>query len=308
VTNPYGVTRLTKKPGTALVLGGGLGGATTASLLAKMGVDVTVVYKGKTLVSIVDEDILTPVIEWLEGHRVRLYSEASWTIAPDRSSVTIDAGGQKHELRPDIIVLATAQQANVATLRLQNTQVKLNEKGFVVVDEDYRTSDPSVYAIGDVLGGPRNASVAYRDGLSLASILSGGPGLPVYQAMPFTMYMEPQISSAGLTENEAKKRGLDVLVSRAPYAVNGAAILAGYTRGMCKVVADKATHRILGVQIVGANAADIIGEGVLAIEMGARLEDVALTLHPHPELCEVFSEACARGAGLSSNTASPSHP
>ena len=303
VTNPYGLSRLDKVPGRVVVIGGGLGGATMASLLAKMGTEVTVVFKGKTLVAAVDDDLLQPAVKWMESHGVRLMPEAAWEVTPDGSVVKVSSGGKDIEIKPDKVIYATAQEANTATLNLKSTKVSLDKKGFVMVDGDFRTSDPAIYAIGDVLGGARNASTAFREGISVANILAGKPGLPDYQAVPFTIYTEPPIATAGISEKQAKKQGLDIIVGTAPYSVNGAAALSGETVGMARVIADRASHCILGVQIVGKNATDIIAEGMLAVEMGARLEDVALTLHPHPELCEVFYEACARAAGLSSNSA-----
>jgi dihydrolipoyl dehydrogenase len=178
----------------------------------------------------------------------------------------------------------------------------LDARGFVITDSDFRTADSNIYAIGDVLGGARNAATAFREGLSVANVLAGKPGLPDYQSVPYTMYTEPPIAAAGLTENQAREKGLEFVVGKAPYMANGAAALSGHVAGMAKVVADKASHRILGVQVVGKNSTDIIAEGILAVEMGARLEDMALTLHPHPELCEVLWEACARAAGLSTNS------
>jgi dihydrolipoamide dehydrogenase len=301
VTNPSGLSRLDKAPGHAVVLGGGLSGMTTVSLLAKMGSEVTMAFKGPSPVLAIDDEILQPALQWLEKNKVRLLPESAWQVSPDGASVKITSRGREEELKPDKVIFVTPQEANTASLNLNNTKVKLDKKGFVAVDGDFRTTDPDIYAIGDVLGGARNASTAFREGLSVANLLAGKPGLPDYQAVPFTMYTEPPIASAGLTEKQARERKLDIVVGKAPYSVNGAAALAGNTAGMAKVVADKASHRILGVQIVGRNSTDIIAEGMLAVEMGARLEDVALTLHPHPELCEVFYEACARAAGLSTN-------
>ncbi|HUL62361.1 MAG TPA: FAD-dependent oxidoreductase [Methanocella sp.] len=304
VTNPYGITRLGQAPVKAVVVGGGLGGATTASLLAKMGAEVTVAYRGKALLAEVDDDVLRPALQWLQDNRVTLVPEATWQVSPDGRDVKVSAGGQDRDLKPDLVVFATPQEANTAGLGLEHTKVRLDGRGFVVADEGYRTTDPAIYAIGDVRGGARNASVAYREGLALAAILAGRTGMPDYVAVPYTIYTEPPIASAGVTERQAKKQGLEVIVGRATYAADGAAVLSGNVVGMAKVIADRASHRILGVQVVGRNATDIIGEGILAIEMGARVEDVALTLHPHPELCEVLYQACAHAAGFASGVTS----
>ncbi len=206
VTNPYGLTQLDKAPGQVVVLGGGLGGLTTASLLAKMGSEVTLAFKGKSPVRAVDDDILQPALQWLEKNKVRLVPEATWQVSPDGASVKITSRGREEELKPDKVIFATPQEANTGSLNLNSTKVKLDEKGFVVVDGDFRTTDPDIYAIGDVLGGARNASTAFREGLSVANILAGKPGLPDYQAVPYTMYTEPPIASAGLTEKQAREQ------------------------------------------------------------------------------------------------------
>lgn len=302
VTSPYGITMMDKVPAHAVVLGGGIGGATTASLLAKMGALVTLAYRGKTLTSTVDDDVLQPSMQWLRDHNVTLLPGAAWQVSPTGENVKITSAGKDYNFTPDKLIFATPQEANTPGLGLKNTKVTLNDKGFIVADENFRTTDPAIYAIGDVLGGARNASVAFREGLSVAGILAGKPGLPDYQAVPMTIYMEPPVAVAGLTGRAAAKQGLDVIVGQAPYGIDGAAILSDDTDGLVKVIADRASHRILGVQIAGRNAPDILAEGMLAIETGARLEDMALTLHPHPELCEVLYEACARAAGISATS------
>lgn len=120
--------------------------------------------------------------------------------------------------------------------------------------------------------------------------------------MPYTVSSDPEIASAGISEQEAKSNGIDVLVARSPFSANGKAVSIGKTEGFVKVVAEKLTHRILGFHIVGPRAFDIIDEALLAIEMGARLEDVSLTIHPHPALCEALKEACAMALGVSANS------
>lgn len=297
---PYSLAHMASVPRSAVVLGGGIGSATTVSLLAKMGVEVSLAFKGKSLIGAVDDDVIQPAMSWLQGHGVKVYPSASWELTTD-GPVKISSEGKVVEVMPEKVIFVTSQEANTASLNLAATGVKLNEKGSVTVDGNYRTADSSIYAIGDVLGGSRNASTAFREGSSIANVLAGKPGLPEYRAVPMTIYTEPPIACAGMNESQAKKAGIDVVIGKSPYAANGAAVLSGDDEGFVKVIAEKSSGRIMGVEIVGKNATNLLGEGLLAIEMGARLEDIALTLHPHPELCEVFYDACARGAGLSSN-------
>lgn len=298
---PYSVARLEAVPASALVLGGGVAGATMASLLARLGSKVSIAFKGQKLIGAVDDDVLQPALKKLAAGGVLLLPGASWSISADRSTVTVRSAEATHTLSPDLIVVCPRLKPTVESLALDRTKVKLTEKGFVAVGADYRTADPGIYAIGDVLGGRRNAAVAFRDGLSVADILTGKPGLPAFQAMPLTVDAGLKIACAGLGETEARQKGLEVVVSRSPYSANGGAATAAKPEGLAKVIAEKATGRILGAQIVGERAEDLLGEAMLALEMGARLEDVALTLHPHPEIVETFLDACARGAGLSTN-------
>ena len=302
IVSPYAVGRLEKAPGNAVVLGDGVAGTTMASLLSAMGTKVAIAFKSPSLIPVLDDDILQPAMKFMANEGIRTFPQATWQVSSDRNTLTIQSGGKAETLSPDLIVICPPVKPNIGALALDRTKVRLNDKGFVAVDANYRTSDPSIYAIGDLLGGRRNASVAFRDGLSVANILSGKPGLPAPQAIPLTIDAGLEIATGGMTEKAAKAAGIEITVGRSPYASNGGAATEGMQEGFVKVVAEKATGRILGVHIVGYKAGDLIGEAMLAIETGARLEDVALTLHPHPELIELFQDACARAAGLSANT------
>ena len=298
---PYTIGRMDKVPDNVVVLGGGVAGATMAYLLNTMGSKVSMAYKRPDLMSALDDDMLQTAMKKMASNGIQAFPGASWTVSADRSTVTIRSGSTTQTLNPDLIMICSPTKPTIKGLSLDRTKVKLNTKGFVAVDDNYCTSDTSIYAIGDVLGGRRNACVAFREGLNIANILSGKPGLPDFQAMPLTIDSGLKITCAGISEKAAKKAGIEVTVSHSPYSTNGGAATMGEQEGFVKVIAEKSTHRILGVQIAGLDASNIIGEAMLAIETGARLEDVALTLHPHPEIIEVFSDACARGAGLSTN-------
>jgi len=298
---PYAISRMDTVPGSAVVLGGGVAGASMVSVFAKMGTKVSIAYKQSTLISWLDNDLLQAAMNKLAGYGVQVFPGASWTISADHSTVTIRSGDKTQTLNPDLIVLCSPMKPNIEGLSLNNTKVKLKSNGFVAVDDHYRTSDPSIYAMGDVLGGRRNASVAFRDGLTVANILAGKAELPDFQAMPLTLDAGLKITCAGMSEKAAEKAGIDVSVSRSPYSANGGAATTRSPEGFVKVISEKSTGRILGVFIAGIHAGDLLGEAMLAIETGARLEDVALTLHPHPEIVEIFADACARGAGLSAN-------
>lgn len=299
---PYALGQLKEVPRSAVVLGGGVAGTIAASVLAKMGSKVILAYKASSLIPAIDDDVLEPATRRMSATGITAFPGASWTVSADGNTVTVQSGGKTQSFNPDLTVICSPTRPNVDSLSLDRTKVKLDRRGFIEVDGTYRTTDPAIYAVGDVLGGLRNASVAFRDGLSVANVLAGKPGLPDYQAVPLTLEAGLDIASAGLSEQAARKAGIDVLITRSPFSANGGAAAVDRQEGLVKVIAEKSSGRVLGVQIVGPDAANLIGEAMLAIETGARIEDVALTLHPHPEITEVFADACARGASLSTNS------
>ncbi|HEY3423074.1 MAG TPA: dihydrolipoyl dehydrogenase [Methanocellaceae archaeon] len=290
-------------PEDMVIAGGGYEAITMGSLLAAMGTRLTLIHKGEKLLPFLDDDIMQPVMETFKRKGVRVVSNASWTasVSGDRVKIDIDSGGKKETLETKILLVAAGNAGNTDRLGLENTRVKTDKNGFVIADDSFLTGDPSIYAIGDVKCGHCNASKAFREGASIAEVLAGRTGLPEYTVMPYTVSSDPEIASAGMSEHEAKNVGIDVLVARSPFIANGKAVSIGKTEGFVKVVAERSTHRILGFHIVGPRAFDIIDEALLAIEMGARLEDVSLTIHPHPALCETLKEACAMALGVSVN-------
>jgi dihydrolipoamide dehydrogenase len=178
--------------------------------------------------------------------------------------------------------------------------VTLEDRGFVQVDEQMRTADPQIYAIGDVVGGAMLAHKAMYEGKVAAEAIAGKPSAFDVQAMPAVVYTDPQIAWCGLTEEEARSRNQPVKVTRFPWSASGRAASLGLSRGMTKLIVDPESGRVLGMGIVGREAGEMISEGVLAIEMGALAEDLAQTIHPHPTLSE--SEVEAAEAFLGSST------
>jgi dihydrolipoamide dehydrogenase len=286
-----------------VLLGGGYAAMTIGALLAAQGKRLTMIHKGERVLSFLDTDLIQPVMKKFNEKGVKVYSTPSWTVkrSGDKVSVEFEHDGKKEFIEAGKIVAAVGMLANTDGIGLENTGVKTDKNGFIRIDENYRTDDPIFYAIGDVRCGHCNASKAFREGISLAEILAGKPGWPDYTAMPQTISTDPEIASAGFTETKARDAGIEVIVGRFPFTASGKAVFIGKSDGFVKVVAEKSSHRILGLHIVGPDAFDIMEEGVLAIEMGARLEDIVLTLHPHPTLCEAVREACAAALGESTN-------
>jgi len=185
---------------------------------------------------------------------------------------------------------------NGAGLGLEAVGVKV-DRGFVPTDSSGRTNVPNIYAIGDVSGMPMLAHKATKEGEVIAEIIAGHKAAKDWVAIPAAIFTDPEIAMAGLTEEQAKAKGIDVRIGKFPLAALGRAMAINETDGFFKIVSDKKTHEVLGVHIVGAEASDLISEGALALEMHAFLEDIGLTIHPHPTLGEGFMEAAMNGLG-----------
>jgi len=303
IIHPDDAIALGDEPEDIIMLGGGYGAITMAALLAARGKRLTIIHKGENVLSFLDADLVKPALDKFKEKGLKVYSSPSWTIkkSDDRIRVDFEHDGKKDFAEAGKLVPAIGLRANTEGIGLENTGVKAGKDGFIGTDENYRTADHAFYAIGDVRSDHCNATMAFREGLSLAEILAGRPGLPDYIALPQSISTEPEIASAGFGEKDAKAAGLEAITGRFPFAADGKAVSMGKTDGFVKVVAEKESHRILGIHAVGPNAFDVLQEGVLAVEMGARLEDVALTMHPHPTLCEAIKEACAVALRTSTN-------
>ncbi len=305
VIEPDEVLSFDDRPDDIVLLGGGYAAITMAALMVAQGKKLTIIHKGENLLSFLDRDLVKPVMDKLKEKGVKLYSTPSWTVksAGDKVRIEFEHDGKKDAVETGKLVPAIGMLANTDGLGLENTKVKLNKDGYIQADDNFHTADLAIYAIGDVKSKHCNASKAFREGLSLAEILVGKPGWPDYAATPQTVSTDPEIASAGLSETDAKSGGIEIITGKFPFTASGKAVYMGKTDGFVKAVAEKSSHRILGLHVVGPGAFEILEEGVLAIEMGARLEDITLTLHPHPTLCEAIREACAVALGTSANLA-----
>jgi dihydrolipoamide dehydrogenase len=289
-----------------VLLGGGYAAMTIGALMAAQGRRLTIIHKGERVLSFLDDDIVRPVMEKFRAKGIKVYSTPSWAVTKsgDKMWVEFVRDGTEDSVETGKLIVAIGLLANTDGIGLENTGVKADKNGYILTDDNFHTDDQAFYAIGDVRGRHCNASKAFREGMSLAEILAGRPGWPEYEATPQTISTDPEIASAGFTEAKAREAGIEALVGRFPFTASGKAVSVGKTNGFVKVVAEKGSHRILGVHVVGPDAFDIAEEGVLAIEMGARLEDIVLTLHPHPTFCEAVREACAAALGESTNIVS----
>lgn len=210
--------------------------------------------------------------------------------------VTAAVGGKEMAVPATRVLVADGRRPNSAGLGLEIAGVALDERGFIRTDDACRTSVAHVYAIGDLAGGPMLAHKATREAEVAAAAIAGRPAAMDAAAIPAVAFTDPEVATVGLTEAEARERGYTPVTGRAAQAASGRAWILGDAEGFVKVVADADTGRLLGVQMAGPEASELVAAATLALELGARAEDVAATIHPHPTLSESFQAAAAAAA------------
>jgi dihydrolipoamide dehydrogenase len=291
---------LREVPKRLLIIGGGIIGMELGGAYQHLGSELTVVEMLPTVLTGVDADIATVVERAYTKHGAKILKNAKalgYEPQKDGSlAVRVEVGGKTETLVADVVVVAVGMRPNGAGVGLEELGVKV-EKGFVPTDNLGRTNVPGIYAIGDCSSLPMLAHKASKEGEVVAEIIAGHKAAKDWVAMPAAIFTDPEIATVGLGEEQAKAKGLDVRVGKFPFSALGRAMAVNETDGFIKVVSDRATHEILGFHIVGPEATDLISEGALALEMHAFLEDVGLTVHPHPTLGEGMMEASLNGLG-----------
>jgi dihydrolipoamide dehydrogenase len=290
-------------PKKILVIGGGYIGLEIGTFLRKLGSEVVVVEATSSLLPGQDPDLVAVVHRGLKKRKVDIqldslaqrYEKIDGGTGGVRVWVKTPKGDKTFDV--DWILSTVGRRPNSEGFGLEKIGVKV-EKGFIVVDGKRRTNVPHVYAIGDVAGQPMLAHKASREGIVAAEVICGLPAEADYRCVPAVIFTDPEIASVGMTEAEAKAKGYDPVVGKFPFTANGRALSINEAEGFAKIVADKKTDLVLGVHIVGPEASELITEGTLAIEMGARIEDIAATIHAHPTLPEAVMEAAEAVHGL----------
>jgi dihydrolipoamide dehydrogenase len=291
-------------PARLLVVGGGYVGVELGSVYASLGSRVTLVEAGERVMAGADRELVQPLVVRLNGLFKAIYPKTrvkEMKELDDRVEVVLEGEVDEPTQTFDRVLVAIGRSPNAKEIGLENTRVTLDHRGFVIVDEKRRTTDEKIFAVGDVAGGVMLAHKAMHEGKVAAEVIAGLPSAFDFQAIPAVVYTDPQIAWCGLTEEEARRQNRAVKVSRFPWSASGRAISIGAPKGMTKMIIDAATERILGVGIVGRGAGEMIAEGVLAVEMGALAEDLALTIHPHPTLSESEEEAAEAFLGSSTH-------
>ena len=279
-------------PGRLLVVGGGYIGLELGSVYAALGSRVIVVEMLPGLLPGVDRDLVRPLAKRLEAEceSIRLETRVA-TVEERGAGLAVRFDGAAEPEVFDSVLVAVGRKPDSEGIGLEATRVRIDERGFVAVDAQLRTAEPSISAIGDLVGQPMLAHKASHEGRTAVEAIAGHKVAFEPAAIPAVVFTDPEIAWCGLTEDEAKSQGRAVEVARFPWAASGRALTLGRDDGLTKLVLDPETERVLGVGIVGPGAGELIAEGVLAVEMGATARDLALTIHPHPTLSETVMEA-----------------
>ncbi len=296
VLSSTGALDLEKLPKKLVVVGGGYIGLEISSYLQKLGTEVVVLEASNELISgLCDKDITKLLERSVKKIGVKVQYKAfakSWKKAGSQVVVTAEVDGKSEEFKADKILVTIGRKPNSDQLGLSKIGVEMDDHGFVRTDAKMRTNTPGIYCIGDIAGQPMLAHKASHEGVLTAEVIAGHNRVYDAKTVPAVIFTSPEIAYVGINEQEAKAKGLDYITGKFPFGANGKAVSLQQTDGFVKMIADKKTHVVLGVHIIGPEASNLISEAALALEMGATLEDIALTIHPHPTLGETMME-CA---------------
>jgi dihydrolipoamide dehydrogenase len=298
-------------PENLLVIGGGYIGMELGTVYAMMGSKVVMVEALDSILTGADPDLARPVA----AHARKIFKEirlktkvAHMSTSGKQIKVQFDRDGEKQEELYDRVLVAVGRAPNAEDLGLENTRVSFDDKGFIHVNDKQQTTDPAIYAIGDIVGGTMLAHKASKEARIAVEVLAGEDSAFTDITIPAVVFTDPELAWCGLTESEAKAKGLEVQVAKFPWAASGRALSFDRPDGMTKLVIDPDSERILGIGIVGVGAGELIAEGVLAVEMGATAKDLALAVHPHPTLSETLMEAAEAFYGHATHTIARKQP
>ena len=301
IIDSTGALELGELPEEMLVIGGGIIGLEMATVYDALGVQVSVVELTKTLLPGCDRDLVKPLEKRISGRYAKIMLGTRFTkMEAGANGITVHFEGDSAPKEPQVygrVLVAVGRSANGRRIAAERAGVEVNERGLIAVDKQMRTNVPHIFAIGDIVGQPMLAHKASHEGKVAAEAAAGQKSFFDARVVPAVAYTDPEVAWVGLTEDDAKARGIAYEKGTFPWAASARSLTLGRSDGLTKLLFDKTTHRLLGAGIVGTNAGDLIAEAALAIEMGADAEDVGLTIHPHPTLSETiaFSAEAAEG-------------
>jgi dihydrolipoamide dehydrogenase len=296
IVSSTGALSLEKPPAHLIVVGGGVIGLELGSVWGRLGSKVTVVEYLDTVLGGMDGEVAKQFGRMLakQGFDIRLGSKVTGVDKTKKGAkVTVEPvkGGDAETIEADVVLVATGRRPYTDGLGLAEAGVELDERGRVKTDQHLRTNVPGIYAIGDAIAGPMLAHKAEDEGVAVAETIAGQNGHVNYDVIPSVVYTSPEVASVGRTEEELKKAGIDYKVGKFPFTANGRARAMLHTDGFVKILADKATDRVLGGHIVGFGAGEMIHEIAVLMEFGGSSEDLARTCHAHPTMSEAVKEA-----------------
>jgi len=299
---------ITELPKRLLVVGGGYIGMELGTVYASFGAEVTVVEALDRILAGADQDLAQPVLKYAKSvfKDIQVNTKVIKMATKGKEiQVVTEHEGKSKTTDYDAVLVSIGRVPNAEDLGLENTDIKRDDRGYIIVDAGKKTSLPNIYAIGDIAGGLMLAHKASKEAKIAVESIFGESASPTEPMIPAVVFTHPEVAWVGLTESEAKAKNIAVKVAKFPWGASGRALTLDQPSGLTKLVVDPATDRILGVGIVGAHAGDLISEGVLAVEMQATVSDLADVVHPHPTLSETMMEAAEAFLGHSTHVFNP---
>ena len=291
---------LGQAPESMVVIGGGAIGLELGSVWARLGTEVTVVEFLPRIAAMFDEDITQALQKLLQKQGIKFHLGTGVESAEKTKGgvrLTAVRGDKKVELEAEKVLVAVGRKPNTGGLGAAEAGVELDERGCIKTNAEWQTNVLGIYAIGDVVAGPMLAHKAEQEAVAAVERMAGQAGRVNYNAIPSVIYTSPEVAVVGLTEAEAREKGHEIAMGVFPFQANGRAVAGGHADGLAKVIADKASDRVLGAQILSANASELIAEAVLLMEFGGSAEDLARTIHAHPTMSEGLREAAHATTG-----------
>lgn len=287
---------LPKVPEKLVVVGGGVIGLELGSVWSRLGAEVTVIEFTDKICGGMDKGTSKRMLQILkkQGLKFELSSKVTGAdLTSDGATVHYESlkDGSKKSLEANVVLVSTGRRPFADSLGLEKAGVEKDDRGCVIVNDNFQTTASNIYAIGDLIRGPMLAHKAEEEGVAVAELLSGQPAHVNYLTVPSIIYTWPEVASVGYTEEQLKDKGIAYNTGSFPFSANGRAKALGNTDGMVKILADKNSDKVLGVHIVGPGAGDLIAECTIAMEFGGSAEDIARSFHAHPTLSEVVREA-----------------
>ena len=285
---------LNQTPDSMVVIGGGAIGLELGSVWARLGTKVDIIESLPRIATIFDQDVTQPLQKLLQKQGVKFHLNTRVEAAEKTKTgikITTSNKDKKNDIEAEKVLVAVGRKPNTENLGLEEIKITLDEKGCIQIDENWQTNISGIYAIGDVVTGPMLAHKAEQEAIAVVERIAGKAGQVNYNTIPWVIYTSPEVAAVGLTEMEAIEKGFEVSTGIFPFQANGRAVASDHSDGLAKIISNKANDRVLGAQILSANASELIAEAVLLMEFEGSTEDLARTIHAHPTMSEGLREA-----------------